>query len=263
MEIHCIFQMVGFGAVWVSLLMAILWVKQVFTKNAGEVDLGWTIALFIMTMVYFIFANGYLTRKIIILVLVGLWAARLGLYLAGRIAREKKEDARYQKIRAQWQNNVQLKFFLFYQLQALTAVVLSTPFLIISLNASARAAIIEWLGVGIWVLGFIGEFAADDQLRRFKQDPQNKGKTCQVGLWQYSRHPNYFFEWLMWVGYFVLALGSSWGWLAMIAPAFMLYFLLKVSGVPLAEEQSLRSRGEEYREYQRTTSVFVPLPRRK
>ena len=104
---------------------------------------------------------------------------------------------------------------------------------------------------------------ADAQLHRFKQDPANKGKTCQVGLWHYSRHPNFFFEWLIWVSYALYAMGSpsgAWGWLS---PALMLYFVTKVTGIPATEAQALRSRGDEYRKYQQTTSAFFPWPPKK
>jgi steroid 5-alpha reductase family enzyme len=114
------------------------------------------------------------------------------------------------------------------------------------------------LGVAFWATGLLGESLADRQLARFRADPANKGKICQIGLWNYSRHPNYFFEWLVWVGYAVFALGSPWGWLGFIAPALMLHFLLNVTGIPMTEELSLKSKGDAYREYQRTTSAFVP-----
>ena len=89
-------------------------------------------------------------------------------------------------------------------------------------------------------------------------DPASKGRVCEAGLWHYSRHPNYFFEWLIWVAYFVFALASPWGWAAVIGPASILFLLLRVTGIPLTEEQSLRSKGDAYRRYQQTTSAFVP-----
>src|SRR5208282_6572063 len=103
---------------------------------------------------------------------------------------------------------------------------------------------------------------ADRQLQRFKADPANRGALCQHGLWRYSRHPNYFFEWLVWVAYFVFACASPWGWLAAVSPACILALLLRVTGIPMTEEQSLRSKGEAYRRYQARTSAFVPLPTR-
>ena len=78
------------------------------------------------------------------------------------------------------------------------------------------------------------------------------------GLWRYSRHPNYFFEWLVWIAYAMFALASPWGWISLACPAVMLYFLLRVTGIPATEAQALKSRGDDYREYQRTTSAFVP-----
>ena len=121
------------------------------------------------------------------------------------------------------------------------------------------------LGYAPWPegLGLTIRRLADAQLHRFKQDPANKGKTCQVGLWHYSRHPNFFFEWLIWVSYALYAMGSpsgAWGWLS---PALMLYFVTKVTGIPATEAQALRSRGDEYRKYQQTTSAFFPWPPKK
>jgi steroid 5-alpha reductase family enzyme len=107
-----------------------------------------------------------------------------------------------------------------------------------------------------------GEALADRQLESFKRDPQNRGRVCDVGLWRYSRHPNYFFEWLIWLSYALYASTSPAGWAAWIAPALILYFLLRVTGIPATEAQALRSRGDAYRRYQARTSPFVPWFRR-
>ena len=121
----------------------------------------------------------------------------------------------------------------------------------------------SWLLIdSLWVIGFAGESTADRQLLHFRLDPQNRCRTCQLGLWRYSRHPNYFFEFVMWVAYALFASATPFGWIAFACPAVMLFLLLKVTGIPATEAQALRTRGDEYREYQRTTSVFVPLPRR-
>jgi len=118
------------------------------------------------------------------------------------------------------------------------------------------------MAVILWFGGLIGESISDHQLNSFKKDPKNKGKLCDQGLWGYSRHPNFFFEWTMWVAYFVFALGSLHGWVAIITPACMLFLLLKVTGIPIIEKESLKRRGEVYRRYQKTTSMFIPLPKR-
>ena len=115
----------------------------------------------------------------------------------------------------------------------------------------------------VFIIALAGETVADEQLHAFKRNVMNKGKTCDVGLWRYSRHPNYFFEWLVWVGFFVYALDSPMGWVAVISPMIMFYLLMYVSGVPLAEAQSLQARGEEYSRYQQTTSMFVPWFKRR
>lgn len=242
--------------------MTVLWVIGVVRRNAGWVDLGWVLGLVALAALYSLTGDGYGLRKGIIATLVSLWGIRLGGMLLRRLLAEE-EDKRYQKIRASFGGNANLKFFVFFQFQALLDVILSIPFFLLCFNNQDHLSPVEWLGISIWLTGFIGEIMADEQLRGFKGDPGNKGKVCEAGLWYYSRHPNYFFEWLMWVGYFVMAIAAPSGWTAAVAPILMLYFLLKVSGVPLAEEQSLRSRGEAFREYQRTTSVFVPLPKRK
>ena len=144
------------------------------------------------------------------------------------------------------------------QLQAVLIVLLSIPFLIVCLNDRPGISLLEWLGVAIWSIAVAGEGVADWQLKQFRSRSENKGKICQAGLWNLSRHPNYFFEWLVWVGFFVFALGSPLGCAAIYCPALMLFFLLRVTGIPLTEELSLKSKGNAYREYQRTTSAFVP-----
>ena len=188
---------------------------------------------------------------------------RLVNHLLMRFKTEGHEDKRYQKIRADWKTNLNLKFFFFFQFQAFLDVVLSTCWLPSMRNTAPGLAFLEITGVLIWIVGFLGEIFADHQLKVFKSNPANHGKTCQTGFWNYSRHPNYFFEWLMWVAYAVFALAGPWGWIAFMAVALMYHFLMNVSGVPLAEAQSLQTRGEEYRHYQQTTSMFVPWPKRK
>ena len=150
----------------------------------------------------------------------------------------------------------------FFMLQAALNVFLSLPLLVACLNPAPGIGMLEWLGVAIWALGLAGETLADRQLARFRADPANRGRVCTVGLWRYSRRPNYFFEWTIWVAYAAFALGSPpWGWAGLAMPALMLHFLLNVTGVRATEAQALRSKGAAYREYQRRTSAFVPLPR--
>jgi steroid 5-alpha reductase family enzyme len=138
-------------------------------------------------------------------------------------------------------------------------VLFAIPMLVAARNP-APPAIWDALGVAIWLLAVAGESLADRQLSRFRRDPARRGQVCQLGLWRYSRHPNYFFEWLHWWSYVCLAVGAPWGWAAIVGPLAMLYFLLFVTGVKPTEAQALLTRGAAYREYQRTTSAFIPWP---
>jgi steroid 5-alpha reductase family enzyme len=241
-----------------AVLMLIVWWIAIKTTNAGWVDVGWTLCMALCAWFYASTIDGLVLRHWLLAGAVSLWALRLVYHLLVRFKVEGHEDKRYQKIRADWKTNLNFKFFLFFQFQAFLAVVLSTCWLPSMRNTTPGLAFLEIAGILIWLIGFFGESMADNQLKAFKANPANRGKTCQEGLWNYSRHPNYFFEWLMWVAYAVFALASSGGWVAFLAVALMYHFLMNVSGVPLAEAQSLQSRGEEYRRYQETTSMFVP-----
>jgi steroid 5-alpha reductase family enzyme len=131
------------------------------------------------------------------------------------------------------------------------------------MNPSPNISWLEWLGAGVWGIGLLGEALSDAQMQRFKSDPGNRGSVCQVGLWRYSRHPNYFFESVIWWGFWIFACGSAWGWVTFYAPAMILYFLLRVTGIPLTEKCAVENKGDAYREYQRTTSAFVPWFRKQ
>ena len=136
--------------------------------------------------------------------------------------------------------------------------VLAVPFLLASRNAAPELGAFEYAGVAVWLIALVGESVADAQLRAFRANPANRGGVCDAGLWRYSRHPNYFFEWLVWCAVALFAFGSPWGWVSVACPAMMLYFLLKVTGIPATESHMLRSRGEKFAAYQRRTSAFVP-----
>src|SRR5262249_21935484 len=232
-------------------------------QNAAIVDFGWAIGLALLAVWYASAGPGYHARKWAIASMAGFWGLRLGIYLLFARVIGHQEEGRYVQLRQEWKTNLPLRFLYFFGLQALLDVVLSLPFLLACLDSRAPLGFVEELGAGIWLIAVLGESLADRQLDAFKKDPANRGKTCQVGLWKYSRHPNYFFEWLIWVGYATFAISSPWGWLGLVSPALILYFLLGVTGIPATEAQALRSRGDEYRRYQQTTSAFVPWFRKK
>jgi steroid 5-alpha reductase family enzyme len=195
--------------------------------------------------------------------MVGVWGLRLAFYLLFTRVIGQPEEGRYQELRASWGAHVQTRLFLFFQAQGLLNIVLAVPFLLVALNPRHELSPLEYAGAVSWALAFLGEFIADAQLTRFKSNAANRGKVCNLGLWRFSRHPNYFFEWLIWAAYALFALASPHGYLGLISPALILFFVLKVTGIPATEAQALRSKGEAYRRYQQTTSVFIPwFPRR-
>jgi len=253
---------VTIGAVVVAAFMFVLWIIHVAMKNASIVDVGWAASLGILAITYALRASGNFTRAWVIAGMAGIWSLRLATHLLTRIV-GKPEEGRYVQLRRDWKTNLAFKFLLFFEFQALLAVVLSIPFLLPTLNASPSLHPVEMLAVVLFLIGIVGESLADAQLERFKSDPSNRGRTCNAGLWSCSRHPNYFFEWVIWVSFSLFALGSVWGWLGLISPALILYFLFNVTGIPATEAQALRSRGDEYRRYQETTPAFFPwFPRR-
>jgi steroid 5-alpha reductase family enzyme len=251
------------GAGLLSLMQLGLWLWQVRTHNAGWVDVGWALGLAVMALLAGGLGPAPLERRLLLGLMGGLHGLRLGLYLWRRVATEAHEDGRYQAIRAAWKTGTHAKFFAFFQVQALLDVCLGLPFLLAAWNPRPGLHPLEWSAAALWLLAWLGEATADAQLRRFKGRAGSPGLTCREGLWRYSRHPNYFFEWLVWVAYLLLALSAPWGWTALVCPALMLYFLLRVTGIPYTEAQSLRSRPEDYARYQRETSAFIPwIPRK-
>lgn len=246
------------GAALVGGMMFLLWVIHLLIRNAAIVDVGWAVGLGMLAVSYAAAGPGYPARRYAIATMATLWSLRLAGYLLFTRVLGHPEEGRYVQLRAEWKTYLPLRFLFFFEFQALLDLVLSLPFLLACLDTRTPLGLAEKVGAGIWLIGMIGEATADVQLDAFKKNPANKGKTCRAGLWNYSRHPNYFFEWTIWVGYAVFALASPWGWLGLISPALILYFLLGLTGIPATEAQALRSRGEEYRQYQRATSAFVP-----
>jgi steroid 5-alpha reductase family enzyme len=244
--------------VWLiaAVAMAAVFALQVRTRNAGFVDVAWAALLGIAALYYGLVAEGAFLPRLLVALLAATWGFRLALHLLHRVLNER-EDGRYAFLREHWGGH-QGKFFAFFQAQALAVALFSLPFLVAANNPQEELSLWMVLGVLIWATSLVGESIADLQLARFRTNPRNRGSTCRDGLWRYSRHPNYFFEWLHWFAYVCLALGAPYGWLALIGPALMLVSLCWVSGIPFVEAQSLRSRGDDYREYQRTTSMLIP-----
>lgn len=251
--------LISLASVCFIMILIFLWAKSI--KNNGIVDIFWAFNFLVIAIIIWLLADGYEPRKNVVCILAALWSLRLGFYLLKRVGSHlKEEEGRYKKLREEWNDT---KFFFFFQMQAVSNVMLSIPFFIIALNPEPHMSIVEYIGAGLWCISIIGEGLSDYQLAAFKKDPTNKGKVCQAGLWNYSRHPNYFFQFMIWVSVLIFALPSPYGWLAVICPLSIGYLIFKVTGIPMTEEQAVRSKGELYKEYQRTTSAFVPLPKKK
>jgi steroid 5-alpha reductase family enzyme len=245
-----------------SALLWLLYAVQLKTKDATAVDAGWAASLVLLAVLYAVAGPGVLCHRILIAVLGGVEYLRIAFLVLRRVG--GGEDSRYRELRARWRvkGREQVTFAIFYQGQAALAAAFSVPFLLAAFNGSGHVEALEWFGAAVWLLGASFEAVADLQLARFKADPKNKGKTMRSGLWRSSRHPNYFGQCVTWVGFALVATAAPWGWIAWFAPALITYLVLFVTGVPPAEQRSLASRGEDYRRYQRETSVFVPWFRR-
>jgi len=251
----------GFGLNLIMIFMAVAWAICRRLNNASFLDAAWAFSFSLIAGLFLLIGPGDPVRKTLLAAMVIIWSLRLGLHITMRAARRHPvEDPRYRGLREHFPQRTWFMFFGLFELQAVLIAVLSTPFAIASSNPAPGLSPWEILGILLWLVAVMGETAADVQLSRFRSAPGNAGKVCDTGLWRYSRHPNYFFEWLVWVAYFVFALGSPWGWVGVLSPLLMLHFLLHVTGVPPAEEQALASRGGAYRAYQAVTSRFLPRP---
>ncbi|MBX3174246.1 MAG: DUF1295 domain-containing protein [Gemmatimonadaceae bacterium] len=255
-------RLLGQGAVLASVVMLALWAVHRRTRNASWVDVGWALTLGLLAALYAVRAEGYAPRRLLIGSVVGLWSLRLSTHLALRLLRDGGEDPRYAEMRERWGGRLGLKFFLLFVGQGVLDVILAWPFLAVSVDRTPSIHWLTWAGAVLAVLGMAGESLADAQLRWFKSNAANRGTVCRVGLWGWSRHPNYFFDWLVWCGFALLGLASPLGWIGLLSPALMLYFLTRVTGIAATEAHALRSRGEAYRRYQREVSAFVPWPPR-
>lgn len=250
------------GGIWVlaALMMTAGWAWQQRRSNAGIVDVLWASGLAFSAIGCAVLGQGALPPRLLLAVTGGLWGLRLAAYLGHRVSHEP-EDGRYAYLRSIWGNHAG-RWFAMFQFQAWLIVLFSVPFVIAAANPAIQPL---WLGLAaaIWLGSLAGESIADQQLARFKADPANRGRTCRQGLWRYSRHPNYFFEALQWLTYPVLALGAPNAPYAWLGPVTMFLFLRYLSGIPFTEAQACRTRGEDYRDYQRRTSMLIPWPPRE
>ena len=251
-------------SVWLvaAVAQALAWSWQRKSRNAGIVDVLWTFLLGAAAIACAGLSEGWLPRRLLLAVLAGAWSLRLGLHLWTRF-RSEPEDGRYAELRRAKGAGIDAWLFWFFQVQAFSVALLAFAFALPARSAVAGWQATDLLAVLVWLGAIVGESIADRQLAAWRTDPANRGRTCRAGLWRYSRHPNYFFEWLHWFTYPLLAIGSEAGWAAWLAPAGLLFLMLKVTGIPPTEARAVASRGDDYRDYQRTTNAFFPGPPRR
>jgi steroid 5-alpha reductase family enzyme len=255
-------------AVSLSILMAFAWAVQQRTGNSGWVDTIWTLSLGLIgagSALWPVAGAAPNARQWLVAALVAVWSLRLGVHIAIRTA-GVVDDPRYAAFAKEWGAGSPRKMFIFLQNQGFGSIPLVFAILVAARFPAEALRWQDFLGALILLIGISGEAIADAQLKRFRADPANKGRVCDAGLWRWSRHPNYFFEWFGWLAYPVIALSIDdlavypWGWATLLAPVFMYWILVHVTGIPPLETQMLRSRGDRYRHYQSRTSAFFPLP---
>jgi steroid 5-alpha reductase family enzyme len=251
-----------------SLAMAVAWRVQSATGSSGWIDTIWSAATGLVGIGVALAPGAEAGRGKLAAALVGLWSARLALHIAARTLKARSwgapDDPRYADLARQWGAEAARRMFWFLQTQALAGFVLVAAVRLAAVNPAPFPRLADFLAATILLIAVAGEALADAQLERFHCAHRDEKRICEDGLWGWSRHPNYFFEWLGWFAYPVLAISGEnpWGWLALGAPLLMYVLLVHVSGIPPLEAQMAASRGDAFRDRQTRVSAFFPLPPR-
>jgi steroid 5-alpha reductase family enzyme len=244
-------------------LMFVVWLMSLVRRDVSIIDAFWGPGFALVALVALLTTTGFEGRRWLLLTLTVVWGLRLGGYLLWRNLKAGEEDYRYRAMRQRHGARFPLvSLFTVFGLQAVLLWFIALPVQVaIAAAAPARWSWLDGLGVGVWAVGLFFEVVGDGQLARFKADPANRGKVLDTGLWRYTRHPNYFGDFLVWWGLFLIALSVPDGWKTVASPLLMSFFLMKVSGVPLLEGKLAKTR-PGYREYVERTNAFFPGPPR-
>lgn len=253
-----------FIAIGLSLAMTFAWAVQRKTGASGWIDTIWSFSIGIGGLVAILFAEGAFERRVAAFLIIAIWSVRLGSHIGSR-TKGGGEDPRYAKLVEEWGSKASMRLFQFLQIQALAGFVLVMAVFVAASNTAAFPTLLDIVGILVALVALGGEALSDRQLAAFRKKPEAKTEVCEDGLWRYSRHPNYFFEWLFWCAWPLLALTgpSPWSWASLLAPALMYWLLVHASGIPPLEEHMMRSRGEKFRSLQRRVNAFFPGPRKE
>ena len=252
-----------------AVIMSGAWLAWKSSRNSGWIDTIWTFGLGAVggagALAPSLWSGTITARQALVAALVVIWAIRLGLHIAQRTA-GIKDDPRYGKMVAGWGADAPRQMFFLVQKQALVSIPLALSMVLAGWNPAAGLRVLDALGVLVLMVAIAGEGFADAQLHHFRADLSNRNRVCDAGLWGWSRHPNYFFEWFGWLAYPLLAIDFSgvypWGWIALIGPLCMYWLLVHVTGIPPLEAHMLERRPDEFRAYQMRTNAFFPAPPR-
>jgi len=242
----------------IVIMMTLLWIISIRIRNVSIVDLFWGFGFVLACLFYFLKTDGLEIRKILILTLVALWGLRLSLYLAWR-NHGKGEDFRYQKFRKDYGEHRYwwISFFQTFLFQGFIMWLISAPLLGAQFyRPDDKLGIFDFMGILLWIIGFVFETGGDLQLARFKANHANKGKVLDRGFWRYTRHPNYFGDAAVWCGYGFICLSAG-SYIPVLGSVLMIFLIIRVSGVVLLEK-TLKDAKPEYKEYIEKTSSFIP-----
>ena len=258
------FAIMSLNLAAVAAMMLGGWLISLLRRNVTIVDSLWGLGFVLIAWNTFFLSEGFSGRTTLIAVLTTLWGMRLSVHLSIRNW-GAGEDRRY----GQWREKSGRKFWLtsLFKVFLLQAVFLWVISMVLQFgqlsSAPGHFVWLDGLGVLVWGVGFVFEVVADRQLARFKSDPANRGRVMDRGLWAYSRHPNYFGEFLIWWGFFLITLATPGNWWTVVSPLVITAVLLKMTGIPLTESSIVKTR-PGYKEYIRRTSPFIPwFPRKE
>ena len=249
-------NLILYSAIAIFLYMTIIFVIALIKKDNSVVDIAWGLGFIMVAILTFFLQKGFFFRQVLVVVLVMIWGIRLATHIAVR-NRGRGEDFRYAQWRRDWGKwFLPRSFFQIFMLQGLLLLIIAYPIILINHSSETRISLSDIVGIILWLVGFFFEATGDYQLFKFKQIKENRGKIMTQGVWQYTRHPNYFGETMIWWGTFCIALSVQNGWTAIISPLLITFLLLRVSGVVMLEKKYAKNK--EFEEYARRTSAFIP-----